>query len=221
MEVLKALLYCPKGRPYLIHESGDYDYNDMCCSYDNFCTVNRQYFYDEGLSLEEALNGKIVAECDYDIEKIKFNHIYERDDSGRLHNEWWWEYRGLNIGNYKCELAKESCLDSDAIMDYLGNKDGKAIHIKNLHIFDEPKELSDYCKFDEDGALIPITKAPQNMMNAVEHLGEPMYVENHYIGLDDYFENYVLISIRPELMCKILNGECTTIVKKKILRGML
>lgn len=179
---MKALLYCCKNKPYINKRGDDItDYPD--------------YVFDC-----EGINGKIAAECDYEVEKIKFNHIHERDDLGRLHNEWWWEYRGLNIGNYQCKLAKESCLDSDAIMDYLGNKDGYAINIKNLDIWNTPRSL------ERMGVKRPIKNITKAL--ALRIAGFTL-------------ERYIIIPVKSELMCKVLNGECTTIVKKKILKEML
>ena len=54
-------------------------------------------------------------------------------------------------------IEKETCLTRDEVLDYLDNKDkfvgnpkrqGKvyAIHINNLKIFDEPKEISEFSK---------------------------------------------------------------------------
>ena len=185
---MKLLLYCTKGKPYLYK-------------------FDKEYILEDKQFWNDSLNGKIVAECDFEVEEIKFYHIHERDDLGILHNERWWEYQGLNIGNYKCELSEKSCLDSDKIMDYLCNDKGYAIHIKNLHIFDEPKELSDYynrvpmmCSDKRS-----ITSAPQNMRYAEDYFGHKR----------------VLISIHPEWLCKILNGEKTIEVRKKVLKEML
>ena len=47
-----------------------------------------------------------------------------------------------------------------------------------------------------------LVKAPQNMCNAY----------------DVYKNHYILISIRPEWLCKILNGEKTIEVRKKVLK---
>lgn len=92
------------------------------------------------------------------------------------------------------ELLDKSCLCDNELDDYLIEQKGYALHISNLKIFDKPKELYDY----------NIIKAPQNMQNA--------YKDNN---------SYVLISIRPEWLCKILNGEKTIEVRKKVLKEML
>ena len=57
-----------------------------------------------------------------------------------------------------------------------------------------------------DGILYtPIKSAPQNMMKVKRVLQE----------------DAILISIRPEWLCKILNGEKTIEVRKKVLKDML
>lgn len=100
------------------------------------------------------------------------------------------------------------------------NLNGYAIHIKNLHVFDKPKELNscftkksykDINKLFTDEVMIdsewyrPVEKAPQNMMRVKRVLQE----------------DGILISIKPEWLCKILNGEKTIEVRKKVLKEML
>ena len=54
-----------------------------------------------------------------------------------------------------------------AFQHYLKGKNGYAIHIKNLTIFDKPRELNEfYNSKDYDKTWQPIIKAPQNMMYA-------------------------------------------------------
>lgn len=43
------------------------------------------------------------------------------------------------------EIARQSCLDYDDMVSYLGDKDGYGLHIINLKIYDKPKELSEFC----------------------------------------------------------------------------
>ena len=43
------------------------------------------------------------------------------------------------------EIARQSCLDYDDMISYLGNKDGYGWHISDLKIYDKPKELSEFC----------------------------------------------------------------------------
>lgn len=204
---MKLLLYCTKTHPYFYKSKSR---NGL------YILQNRRL---DSIMRGTELNGKIVAECDFKVEEIVNSKLFNNYET------WELGYR---------DLLSKSNLTENEIVRYLGTQNilhkvykryscncGYAIHIKNLHIFDEPKELNDYCRFDENGALIPITKAPQNMMYATQHLGEPMYVENHYIGLDDYFEDYILISIRPEWLCKILNKEKTIEVRRKVLNEML
>lgn len=170
------------------------------------------------------LNGKIVAECDFEIEEII---ITERGD---------YNYDCFSSPEYctstlsEEELCEKSCLYIDDIDEYLDLEKGYAIHIKNLHIFDEPKELSEFYKIIEvdeadfnenDYKYVPITKAPQNMMYAYRLKSESMYDECNFIGYDYYVEEYTLISIQPQWLCKILNGEKTIEIRKKVLKEMI
>lgn len=185
---MKALLYCTKNKPYL-------------CFDNKYCIHNKdhlQYW---------ALNGKIVGEFDYDVEEI-FN-VGDEYEGLQLYTET------LSIE----EVLKKSCLSYKDYLGYVSSAEnyGYAIYIKNLKIFDKPRELAHSTtdndsyyyteKYDKKfktircGALI---QAPRNMMYVFDSEGKK-----------------VLIPFHSELLCKILNGECTIIFKKKILKEML
>lgn len=170
----RLLLYCVKAKPYL----NDYRLMEHC---NQFVTMDKPY---------NALNGKIVAECDFEVEEIKrINTVGD-----------WFCYKNQE------EIMEKSKLDVNKFFDYLQGKNGYAIHIKNLNIFDEPKELSKYSKRIGNDFQV-LGNAPQNMMRCCE--------------IKYLIEDYILISIRPEWLCKILNGEKTIEVRKKVLKGML
>lgn len=199
MEKIKLLLYCTKSKPQIFYEpSLD---KPFVCGYEK--VKNKQ------------LNGKIVAECDFEVEEIEYIHIKERDEIGILHNAVWYEYKGKNIWLSECDLSIKSCLTADEIDDYLINKSGYAIKIKNLHIFDKPRELNFYHNAELDICLLK--NAPQNMMYVYDYKG----IKKENGIYKNIFEKYILISIRPEWLCKILNGEKTIEVRKKVLKEML
>lgn len=195
----KILLYCNKAKPILR------DYRDKAI-YDRFVIspTDRPFTSDD---TQPILNGKIVAECDFEVEELRLDND---DPLGA----YWYETETLN--EYE-------------VFDYLGeyNK-GYAIHIKNLHIFDEPRELSQYhkpygciniscgekpkqkylgCSLVRHCKKTQIKKAPQNMMKVESKICDE--------------KDYILISIRPKWLCKILNGEKTIEVRKKVLKEML
>ena len=194
---MKLLLYCTKGKPYLL---------DLRNEFENikFDVFNGKEALNTGWRI---LNGKIVAECDYEVEKItttRFNHSTEDYDLI-------YETETLSYD----ELLEQSCLDNNELDDYLQAENGYAIHIKNLHIFDKPKELREYltCKGKyEINNFHAISKAPQNMIYAFKCIFKPF---------DRRLERYVLISIQPQWLCKILNGEKTIEVRKKVLKEMV
>lgn len=121
--------------------------------------------------LDWCLEGKVVARfwCDK-VEEIVYQNAF-------------------NEPTYNTELLSErdlcikSCLGLFGLFDYLGNKNGFAIHISKLEIFDRPKELGEFHIVNKYG--IPqyqfgkgtcdykkLTKAPQN-----------------YCYIDDFFFN--------------------------------
>lgn len=116
-------------------------------------------------------NGKVIGEfiCD------KVYSIKNQGNSFVVANE---EQAVTN------EIARQSCLDYDDMISYLGNKDGYGWHISDLKIYDKPTELSEFktgckgckerdtyhCKFYCYGER-PLTRPPQSYM-FVEELKE-------------------------------------------------
>lgn len=188
---MKLLLYCTKAKPGLMkYETIDGYYTDT----------------DPVLDKRALLNGKIVAECDYEVEEI----CSEKLDNGV-------GYEPLFYTETTDNISKESCLTQYEIENYLGCKAGGevvgyAIHIKNLNIFDKPRDLEEY----EDEWEYPLEKAPQNMRRCYSTL-----YSNIEADMPIRTDSYILISIKPEWLCKILNGEKTIEVRKKVLREML
>lgn len=200
---MKMLLRCPKNKPYVERSP-----LNMCP--DLYGAFDEQYEF-------EDLNGKIVAECDIEVEEIKYKHIKERDKFGILHNESWYEYKKLNVTNYECDFASRCGFGTsdklfDYLSDYLVDKSGYAIHIKNLHIFDNPKELNEFRKGKwierKEGPVYwveeEIKKAPSNMIYVVDKKGN----------------DCILLTVMHEPLCEILNGHQTIIIKKNVLKEM-
>ena len=201
----KALLYCTKAKN---------KYDRLVCD-----EHYGKSFYLYGAITEnfESLNGKIVAECDYEVEEIKKVNYDCMIFTNTLDTE---------------ELINKSCTDYFELDEYLKpnwdkeddlqNLDtvGKAIHIKNLNIFDKPRELSDCYKYNgetltnNNGCLgigtdwKSLTKAPQNMMRVW------LYENGEWVM-------YILIPVSPEEMCRIANKEQTVLVRKRVLKEML
>ena len=201
--MLKIILYCCKAKPSLMkYENIDGYYTDT----------------DPVLDKRALLNGKIIAECDFEVEEITncgTSFIIMKYDD--LQDSY----------NYTNKIARDSCLNYNDLRKYLGTNNGYAIHIKNLHIFDEPKELDDFttrtpiyydsiicdsctdfgfdckkCRYSYD--YQQVIKAPKNMMKVCEW----------------DIEDKVLISFQPKELCRILNGEQTILIKKKVLNCM-
>lgn len=186
---VKLLLYCTKGLPNIVKTIRGTVY--LSCI--------------QGLNQRLKnyhLNGKIVAECECEkVEEIICSKIFNGV--------------GFDVIYDTCELLenelfKKSCLDHYHFGDYFGEKDnepvGYALHLSNVKVFDEPKELSEYSKRLPNGDFQVLGNAPQNMMNVCE--------------IKYLIEDYILISIQPQHLCKILNGEKTIEVRKKILNSL-
>ena len=187
MKNIKGLLYCTKEKKQ----------KDLLWS------NNLKHFFLDGAynrlidNLPKyLLNGKIVAECDFDVEK----HNETTND---------WLCMSLREKIVFGNLCEKASIDELECYDYANGKPLYALHISNLKIFDEPKELSNYhiSYFNKEFNMMRekhIEKAPQNMCRAF-----------------DIKDTYILISIQPQELCRILNGEQTILIKKKVLKEML
>lgn len=182
---MKLLLYCTKGKPYL----NDYRLNEYC---NKFVTMSKPV---------DDVNGKIVAECDYEVEEIYYLSFMNKKLRERIY--------------------KESCLSDEELSNYMNGHDTMyAIHIENLNIFDKPKELSDYYTFDSEKHINinyckPITNLPKNMMYCWT------LQLSHNVIFNGFFQKNILVPVHPKLLCKILNGEKTIEVRKKVLKEMV
>lgn len=120
----KAYIYCTKDKPYLYRIDDD----------NNFELTNtlRPKTYEYVKDYNEQ-NGKVIGEfiCD------KVYSIKNRGFCFSVVTE------GESITD---EIARQSCLDYDDMVNYLGNKDGYGLHITDLKIYDKPKELSEFKK---------------------------------------------------------------------------
>lgn len=191
-----------------------------------YCTKNKwRLFFDKvkqifslgKIKSNNDLNGKIVAECDYEVEEIELPN--SNSDFSYI----------LSMQDKIQEVYSNSCLTTEQLFDYVkGRNEFYSIHIKNLHIFDKPKELSDFttrkktktyetmacdsCVENIDCKQCPynyeyqeVMKAPQNMMKVCEW----------------DLKDYILISIQPQWMCKILNRIKTVEVRRVVLKEMI
>ena len=141
------------------------------------------------------LNGKIVAECEIDkVEEIILNGDETELKFGTKSND--------------C-IEEQACLNFDELEQYFGYKNekwGYALYLKNLKVFNTPFPINIYLAkvADDPRKSTILRKAPQNMCYCYDIFGE----------------KHILISIRPEHLCKILNGEKTIEVRKQILKEL-
>lgn len=175
--MIKCLIYCTKSKDNkLIRYYGD---KHTLITKKNTIMPNPDFY----------LNKKIVARFDCEkVEEIFYNG--------------WWECYANDKDDINCLMFDDelTCLTTNQIKKYLGDKKGYAIHISNLEIFDRPYDLYEWFNKDEK----PLTKAPQNMCYCYHWLGD----------------EYVLISIKPKWVEKILNGEKTIEVRKSIVNKL-
>lgn len=230
MSKVKLLLYCTKAEPYLVQSLAKPMHTlDANNPYNfNWKVVKKGFSNDR-------LNGKIVVECDCEkVEEIscccvpyrnKNNLGYELFiDNGVYKVEW--KENNFNYENieaykdegvvfersdryidtmFKNEDLNKMCLSPQQLLDYLklGNK-GYALHLSNVKIFDKPLTFEKDCIYKSPYTNELLLKAPQNMCRVYDRFGN----------------KYILISIRPEWLCKILNGEKTIEVRKQIVKEL-
>ena len=199
MNKVKCLIYCTKNGENLLHFG--------CGTGEYRCVTNKNQkdvFENEKFNpndITRILNGKIVAQ--FDCEKVDLIEAVKRENDKPFY---------ISNGNVNHHWGfGDTCLSYEQLNLYLENKKGYAILISNLEIFDEPKELNDFKLFNPNYCLYTnIKKAPQNMCYVVKE-PEMCFAPR---------EEYILISIRPEWVAKILNGEKTIEVRKSIVNKL-
>lgn len=103
--------------------------------YSDTCPIinDTSYFTAIYISHKQPLNGKVVFKfrC-YKVEEISWQiGLYELDQQGFS------------------DFLDKCCLGFFQLKNYLNKKNGYAIHISDLKIFDEPKELSEFESVDK------------------------------------------------------------------------
>ena len=190
---MKLLFYCPSVKPYLLCEPG--------IDKDKPCRILRKDI-DETIyncAREQAVNGKIVAECDFKTEVVDtVRSWYSTEDYEEVYETGTLCYDAL---------LRECGMDNQELDDYLYGEPGYVVHIKNINIFNHPRELSDYEYTrrvkGEPTLRAVLFESPRGMKKIIAN------------GTDA-----ILISVRPEELCRILNGEQTVIIKKRVLKEM-
>lgn len=187
------------------------EFNCCCVPYRKENNLGYELFIDNGVykvEWKENINLRDEEKRYNNPENYKDDGVvFERKD----------RYIDTMLKNDDLEKAK---LSPQQLLDYISlGKEGYAIHISNLQVFDEPKELSDYLVFDGDYTDTDNWKtnqyAPQNMKNVYEFCSS-----NDVISPKRTLKKCVLISIKPEWVCKILNGEKTIEVRKQVVKKL-
>lgn len=147
--VAPMLIYCTKRSPWIYWNEG-------------VAKLNNGQGCIRGYKSLRNDNGKVVA---------RFNATAEEIICRPICGEWecYTKTQGYS------EIAKASCLKNKEIVHYLKGKNGTAIRISNLEIFDKPKELKDFLTYShtisgigfkgepkEFKVLKPLTRAPQS-----------------------------------------------------------
>jgi len=195
---MKVVLCVKKTKPYLVDERK--------VRYHNFVLGDNSVLKSNEKDL--VLNGKIVAECDFEVEEIEHYIHYEPElDVGIVvYPEFECDaYRTKTLGHF--ELLKESCLKdyslpnitvSNELDDYLKGKNGYAIHIKNLNVFDKSRELKQYF----------LTKITRGLTYGFYNTPE---IEN---------ERTIVISVTSQEACNILNHKQDILIRRNVLKEM-
>ena len=187
---MKCLIYVTKSKPWLFFDK----------------SIN--YYSLSNKKVDNDLNGKIVAEFDGEVEEItKVRNYYDMKPES-FDNLYYTK-------TLDCEqLSISSCMITEQFDNYLKDKTGYAIHIKNL-VIDGWRDLEEFFTCGRDNVFRHAKRPPQNMMK----VWAPAYPSYRY-SYPSIKDEYILISIHPEWACKILNGEKTIEVRKQVLNCM-
>ena len=128
--VAPMLIYCTKDTKNIYRIMRNYD-NKVLKLVASSKTIQ------EELKDKNTINGKVVA---------RFNATAEEIICRPICGEWecYTKTQGYS------EIAEASCLENKEIVHYLKGKNGTAIHIHDLEIFDESKEISEFKSYKKN-----------------------------------------------------------------------
>lgn len=212
---MKVYIYCTKAKPYLLKESLIIDNKPrFFTSNSNKDKINDDDF---------IYNGNVVASFD-------LNKVSEVELAGDEIKNFFITEEGLSV-------EERACLEFEEIETYLSKNDykGYAWHIENLKIFDEPMELSEFyhgyvkCNKQDTNFCLNVCKYNKNSeidycrCAKEENMFKPIFKapQSWCYAYDTKYNDCILISIKPQQVEKILNGEQTIIVKKTAPKEML
>lgn len=116
----KAYIYCTKRKIN----------GEILLTYDKKIEGRNRGFKENGdISLAGKVIGKFICDKVYSI-KNQGSRFSVVDEEQGVTNE----------------IARQSCLDYDDMVGYLGNKDGYGWHISDLKIYDKPKPIMQFYK---------------------------------------------------------------------------
>lgn len=113
-------IYCTKSSKNILYKYKDIYYTQHYLTFTDYVDI---------------LNSKVVARFWFDeYEEITLQPISK---NSKVH-----VYQSEKLSNY--DLMLKTCLQEYEMVNYLEAENGYIWHIKQLEIFDKPKELSDY-----------------------------------------------------------------------------
>ena len=191
---MKCYIYCTKAKPYLLKIKSEEV--DFMCNYKQWLIGNNNRYQ------KMAYNGKIVAS--FDLNKVE--EIYEE-----LYGDLDWQHDYLPTTDTMgiVNLEQESCLDREKISKYLKDGKGYAWHIENLEILDKPIDFGKHTH--DNDSFFYTQRIDRGVIRCGVLIKAPQSWQYVY---DRNLNKCILISIKPEWVCKILNGEKTIEVRK-------
>lgn len=185
-------------------------------------TYDTSFCENEGYDSEQNLNGKALIQCDYDIEEIKTIVLdnYSEDDTYKNIS---YTTKTLNAS----QLRQRCCKYYDDMVNCLNDNNGYAIHLKNIEILDEPKELSDFTvRSHRDYDTMTCDSCTNTNIKCENcpnyyHYNNIVKMPKNLIKVCEWdLNDNILLSRNPKEMLQIISGEQTTIILKRILKEM-
>ena len=135
-------VYCTKGNEDIIRVSSPYS------SVPDYACVKIDKKLSKGLpEYEYSSRGKVIFKfrC-YKVKEIAYFEEIEYPDGYENYDGEWIDTSKIykNVHNITSGMLEKTCLSYEELQKYLGKKNGYAIHINDLEIFDKPKELNEY-----------------------------------------------------------------------------
>lgn len=210
----KILLCCGKGDKYLVQGEAKTTHDGDVHNPFNF----NWELVDKGYETE-SLNGKIIAEANWELDDIEYIFKINYNSFGVDEYFVCKKFEDTNLLRESRSTITELCDKLDIENDPCGN----VIFVEDLHAYIRPHNISECLKIKKGmrdmcyGYFNPSLEG--DTFNYLKSI--PKRIQKVWLAEYDQIKPYFIITVSPEEACRILNGKQTAIVTRELPKEMI